>query len=206
MVQVCPKLESQGVCGDSSCRYRHDIHICEDCGVICSSSNYQAHLVSKRHKRQVSGANTFLRCSVCNVNILGPREWTKHISGSRHIKKVARHGASTAIDPEEAASTTRSEYCNLCRQFVPRVKWTQHAQSPVHRKREKFATFQAIFQEAQKNKHGVIVSDGFDFGIISSANAQKGVGVQISVETTVPASRIRIIETKFSSATNLSFT
>lgn len=200
MVQTCPHLNSQGSCSNSSCPYNHDIHVCEDCGVVCPTlSNYRSHIGSKRHKRQLSGANTFLRCHVCKVNIRGPQEWTKHISSGGHQKKAKRQGASPAVEPEEAASTSKSEYCNLCRQFVSRTVWAQHARSSGHKRKEKFVAYKATLEEAEKNKHGVIVSDGLDFGIISPSNAQKGVSVHFTMETTVPTSRIRIIGAKLSS-------
>ena len=202
MVKICPQFESQGACSDSACPYRHDICICEDCGVVCASlSLYQAHVGSKRHKRQISGVNTFLRCPVCNVNIQGSREWTKHVSGLGHRKKTAQQGISTVVEPEEAAATRRSEYCSLCRLFVPRSLWTQHAQNSTHRKREAFATFKVTLEEAEKNKHGVTVSEGLDFGIVCPVDARTGVSVQFSTETTVPASRIRVVEAKLSSTT-----
>jgi helicase MOV-10 len=202
MVKICPELQSHGACNDSSCQYRHDILLCEDCGIVCYSlSQYNAHISSKRHKRQVSGARTFHRCPVCNVNFQGPHEWAKHVSGSGHRKKTARQGVSTVVEPEEAAATARSEYCTLCGIFVSRTLWTQHAQNSTHRKKEGFAAFTGTLEEAEKNKHGVTVSEGLDFGIVRPADARSGVSLQFSMETTVPASRIKVVEAKLSSIT-----
>jgi helicase MOV-10 len=202
MVKICPELQSHGACNDSSCQYRHDILLCEDCGIVCYSlSQYNAHISSKRHKRQISGARTFHRCPVCNVNFQGPDEWAKHVSGSGHRKKTARQGVSTVVEPEEAAATARSEYCTLCGIFVSRTLWTQHAQNSTHRKKEGFAAFKVTLEEAEKNKHGVTVSEGLDFGIVRPADARSGVSLQFSMETTVPASRITVVEAKLSSIT-----
>jgi len=203
MVKICPQLQSHGVCNDRPCQYSHDIHICEDCGIVCDSlSLYKAHINGKRHKRRISGANTFLRCPVCNVNIQGPDEWTKHVSGPRHRKKTTQQRASaTVVEPEEAAATAKSEYCTLCGVFVPRTLWTQHTENSTHRKKEGFAAFKVTLEEAEKNKHGVTVSEGLDFGIVPPVDARTGVSLQFSMETTVPDSRIRVVETKLSSTT-----
>lgn len=203
MVKICPVLESRGACSDTSCPYRHDVHICEDCGVVCPSlAIYQVHLGSKRHISQISGAKTYLRCYVCKVNFLGPKEWTKHVSSPGHRKKTSRQGLSATIEPEEAAATSRSEYCGLCREFVSRTIWTQHTQTKKHRRKEGFATFKGTLEEGERNKHGVTVSDGLNFGIIEPVNAQTGTRVRFNIETTVPASRIRVVEAKLSSTTS----
>jgi len=123
------------------------------------------------------------------------------VSGSGHRGKTAAQGASTVVEPEEAAATARSEYCTLCGVFVPRTLWTQHAQNSTHRRKEGFAAFKVTLEEAEKNKHGVTVSEGLDFGIVRPADARTGVSLQFSMETTVPASRIRVVEAKLSSTT-----
>jgi helicase MOV-10 len=131
---------------------------------------------------------------------MGAGGWTEHITTGRHQKKLgtAQLGQGS-VEPEEGASTTRSEYCGLCGTHVPRTMWSRHAQGPTHKKKERFTAYKATLEEAEKNKHGVIVSDDLELGIVSPADARHGVGVRFTIETTVPASRIRVVEAKLSS-------
>lgn len=81
---------------------------------------------------------------------------------------------------------------------------TRHLQSPKHLTAEKYVAYKATLEEAEKNKHGVTVSDVLDFGIVSAADAQKGVNVQFVIQTTVPGSRIKIVSALFPSTTTKS--
>ena len=205
MVKICRKLKSQGACSDNACHYRHDVQICEDCGVMCTSARiYEAHLQGKRHKRHVSGQAVVHHCSVCSVNVNGPKAWSQHLLTKRHRSQANQQGVPAEVEPEEAVSTSRSDYCALCKVALePRVR-SRHFKSPKHRAKEKYFSYKATLEEAEKNKHGVTVSDGFDFGIIAPADAQKGVAVQFVIQTTVPNSRTRLDSAKLPPTTTSS--
>ena len=155
MIKVCPKLKSQGSCSDSSCIYRHDVHVCEDCSLVLDSADlFQQHMRSKSHKRHASGV------------------------------------------PLEQVAPSVSGYCALCRTPIEPKVWHKHLQTHKHRAREKYAAFKSALEEGEKNKHGVVVSDGIDFGVVAPADAREGVTVQFNLQTTVPNSRIKIVSAK----------
>lgn len=199
MVKICPKLQSQGACNDPSCIYRHDVRICEECGVVCSSAAlFQSHIQSKRHKRQLLGLNDVQHCPLCNMNVMGL--WSQHLLTRRHCKMAKRQGETAVVEPLEATTG----YCAICRKQVMPNHMTRHLQSPKHLTAEKYVTYKATLEEAEKNKHGVTVSDVLDFGIVSAADAQKGVNVQFVIQMTVPGSRIKIVSALFPSTTTKS--
>jgi helicase MOV-10 len=197
MVKICPKLQSQGACSDQACQYRHDVRICEDCGIICTSADiYRAHLQGKRHKRQLLGLVDIHYCSLCSMNVMGL--WTEHLSTKRHLKNANQQGVSVSVDPVEASE---NGYCAICRKPVMPRKQAKHLQSPKHRMAEKYVAYKATLEEAEKNKHGVIVSDVLDFGIIARADAHKSVSIPFVIQTVVPTSRITVDSFKLSSTT-----
>lgn len=77
----------------------------------------------------------------------------------------------------------------------------KHIQGPKHRTAEKYVAYKATLEEAEKNKHGVTISNPLDFGIVAPADAQKGVFMEFFIQTTVPASRIKITAAQFPSTT-----
>lgn len=159
MVKICPKLKTHGACSDSACLYRHDIYVCEDCGVICDSTAlFQEHLQSKGHQRKAIKLQN------------GPPP--------AYIEDGVRRS------------------CVLCGTVVAVGKWPKHLQSQKHRGKEAYSAFKTILEEAEKDKHGVVISDGIDFGIVARSDARKGITIQFTLETTVPTSRIKIDSAK----------
>lgn len=141
---------------------------------------------------------------LCHLNFVGHKMWTQHLQSKRHSKNSTE--TPGVVVPEEGGSTARNEYCSLCKMEVRREQWLVHVQGPRHHSREKYTAYKAILDEAEKDKHGVTVSDGLDFGIIGPVDAQRAVQLQFRMETNVPASRIRMVEAKltFTSAINKS--
>jgi helicase MOV-10 len=124
--------------------------------------------------------------------------WSTHLSTRRHRQNVKQQGETAVVEPVEASE---KGYCAICRREVMPRYMAKHLQSPKHRTAEKYIAYKATLEEAEKNKHGVTISDPLDFGIVTPADAQKGVSMQFVIQTTVPASRIKIASAQFPSTT-----
>jgi helicase MOV-10 len=107
---------------------------------------------------------------------------------------------STQVEPEEAAVVRGEVYCNICDTHIPPALWPLHDKSRNHIRKENFAVFKAALDEAEKNKHGVTVSTNSDFGILEVTEATASVPKVLLVETTIPSSRIRIVDVKLASS------
>ncbi|KAI0945600.1 hypothetical protein AcW1_001785 [Taiwanofungus camphoratus] len=80
--------------------------------------------------------------------------------------------------------------------------WNSHTSSRAHARKILFAHYEAAFEEAEKNKHGVTIShdhDGIDFGIVEVKCAELGVSLVVKAQNTVPLSKITLIGAKFTS-------
>ena len=118
-----------------------------------------------------------------------------------HRRKTELMGVSV-VEPEEPAGGARNEYCAVCNMAIERRHWAKHVQSPKHRKKEHFAKYKTTLEEAERDKHGVTVSGDLDFGIVSPKDAEKygTVFKRLTVETTIPSARVKIIQAKLSTA------
>ena len=127
--------------------------------------------------------------------------WEQHVQTRTHRSKAKLVGVSV-VEPEEPASGARNEYCAVCNMVIERGSWTRHVQSPKHRKKEHFAKYKTTLEEAERDKHGVTVSGDLDFGIVSPKDAEKygTMFKRLTVETTIPFARVKIIQAKLSTA------
>ena len=94
MVGVCRAFLDTGSCRDDSCRFHHDIHICETCSVVCHSGNvYQSHVAGKKHRKTLEraayakahGIDTEF-CELCQIPIIN-NDWERHQRTKRHSGK-----------------------------------------------------------------------------------------------------------------------
>ena len=200
---ICPQLASDGVCVDHSCSFNHDVRICEPCGVIADSThNFEAHLAGKRHRRKVQGLGRVLHCTICQRVISGLNQWNQHIAGRPHRRQAALHGVSDDVVPEAADGDHAGlgqMYCATCNTFVLRKSWTAHIAGRRHSSMEQCCAFKSALEEAEKDKHGVVVSGNTDFGIIDVNEAEAEIYTQLDIENTVPSCRISIVEVKLAS-------
>jgi helicase MOV-10 len=89
----CPSLINTGSCVQLGCRFNHDVHVCEPCGVVSTSLQWHtAHLAGKRHRKTMKSgppAPTFatdIRCPTCDTYVQQPH-WQSHQRGELHRKK-----------------------------------------------------------------------------------------------------------------------
>ncbi|PCH44785.1 RNA helicase [Wolfiporia cocos MD-104 SS10] len=199
MAIVCAELLSTGSCSKPACTSNHDVQICRPCGVVCYTTHvYQAHLRGARHINTIAGRSKIYHCPICVINIPATG-WQEHVAGKRHRSAAKALGVNPEVDPEEQAMLPDQNFCNACSINVPLNKWEFHLRTRAHAKKVLFTTFEAAFDEAERNKHGVVVSHaegGLDFGFVEVDNAQPGVQAYISVENTVPLARINLVGVK----------
>ncbi|KZT68330.1 RNA helicase [Daedalea quercina L-15889] len=203
MVVVCPQLLLNGACAVDGCEYRHNVQICRPCGAICySAAFYRAHCASQRHKKRLSGAVGAFFCSICQTNVPSGDGWAVHIRGKKHVGLASQQGIDPNVQPEETTTPIGHVHCNECSLAVPQERWTTHVNSRSHGRKSLVASYEAAFEEAGKNKHGIDVThenDGLDFGIIDVEDASRGVATVLTVRNTVPTSKVVLVNAKFSS-------
>ncbi|KAG1732662.1 RNA helicase [Suillus paluster] len=201
MVQICPQLEAHGACTDSQCTGYHDVHICELCGVFCSSTAwYEAHLLSANHRRQSAGHDGRRHhCVICDAYVSGRRCWDDHVRGRQHCRNAEHKGVSADVAPVIQALPGEL-FCSACDRHVPEALWASHLQSAEHRRKEGYNAFKTALEEAKRDKNGVVISEGGDFGIVESVDAARGESRTLKIETTVASSRVTIKKVSLSSS------
>lgn len=193
MVAICTDILINGACTKAVCGDKHDVQICRHCGVVCYSTRmYEAHLGGQRHKNRISGINDNVHCSICDTN-LSKSNWEGHIHGKRHVRLASQQGVRLDVEPEEATTLPGFIYCPVCKSDVQEGMWNSHTSSRAHARKILFTHYEAAFEEAEKNKHGVTIShdhDGIDFGIAEVKCAELGVSLVVKAQNTVPLSKI----------------
>ena len=202
-LKVCPNLLSQGACATEGCTFKHDVHLCQTCRVVCISVYFlETHLSGKKHARRVRAQAcphpSF--CKLCNVSLGSGWSYPQHIRGRAHQALLEEQQDSQ----DDSSSDTVSQFetvprehsqCHVCDLTVPERLWSSHVAGFNHRKKERFASIQAAFDEANKDKHGITVSpehggEGpLDFGFIELATlqAQPTRSTQVTLHLTTPA-------------------
>lgn len=200
MVQICRELQANGTCSNSTCTFNHNLRICKDCDIICTSEHaYNSHLRGRKHGSKILGQSS-------------PKNWNQHIPVGRDQPTTAFQGVSAKAQPERAGNVDvrhGQNYYSLRDRPTREYKHIGlgYLQGTTHQNKERFASYQTALQEAEKNKHGVTVTDCLDFGIVNvvDARARRSVNLQFIVETTtVPASRVNILDYKFSMSSGAS--
>lgn len=202
MVKICPQLEAHGACTDTHCTGYHDVHLCELCGVFCASTKwYEAHLASKKHRRKLAGHDgSQYHCTTCDTIISGHKSWGQHVQGKRHRRNAQNQDALPEVAPAIPEAFPGRVFCGVCDKHIPERLWPSHPQSLDHRRKEGYTAFKTALEEAEKDKHGIVLSEGLDFGIIENVDAARGVLRTLTIESTVPSSRITIKKVSLSSS------
>lgn len=202
MVIICPQLEAHGACTDPLCTGYHDVHLCELCGVFCASTKwYEAHLASKKHRRKLAGHDGGqYRCPICGTSVFGHKSWVQHVQGKRHRKKAENEGVLPEVAPAIPGALPGKVFCGVCDKQIPEGLWPSHPRSLEHRRKEGYTAFKTALEEAEKDKHGIVLSEGLDFGIMEDADAARGASRTLTIESTVPSSRVAIKKVSLSSS------
>ncbi|KAK0204308.1 P-loop containing nucleoside triphosphate hydrolase protein [Desarmillaria ectypa] len=193
MVAVCPKILSVGHCDDDSCRLQHDILVCKPCRRICpNQKELDAHLISKKHLAATSGVPAIYYCSVCD-RTMGRLSWESHVRGSPHLKAAKRRDVSPNVQPEVPEEVAGCTFCPPCNIHIPHSAWNIHLAGRKHRARTRYTKFTSALEEAEENKHGVVVEGNLDFDVVNSNVASSGVSAHLTISTTVPHARLSMV-------------
>ena len=209
--RVCPNLLSQGACTTEGCALKHDVHLCQTCRVYCKTgADLRCHLNGKKHARRVraqaSPHPSF--CKLCNVSLGPPWNYSSHIQGRAHKALLEKQDADSDNESDSQSVPHKHLHCHVCDMNVLERLWSSHIVGLGHRKKERFASIQAAFDEADKDKHGITVSslcDGegtINFGFIEldSLQSQPTHSTQVTLLLTTPGdikiSGIRLSSTK----------
>ncbi|KAF8581297.1 P-loop containing nucleoside triphosphate hydrolase protein [Ramaria rubella] len=213
--QVCPNLLSRGACATQDCPFKHDLHLCQICRVVCTSAYFlRTHLNGKKHRNKVraQGCPHPSFCKLCNVPLGSPWNYPQHIQGRAHRALVEEQSNFSTKESESDTSDSDSDLlaplgqtrCHVCDITVQSGSWSGHVTGWNHRKKERFANIQAAFDEADKDKHGITVSPGgeggVDFGFIDLDTLQRQPTKRILHVLLTTPGRIEITEVQLSSS------
>ncbi|KII91294.1 hypothetical protein PLICRDRAFT_105552 [Plicaturopsis crispa FD-325 SS-3] len=149
----------------------------------------------------MAGYSTFLLCRPCNVQVPGPF-WHAHASDPGHLTNTAQQGISPNFAPEVATSVAQHTYCSVCNAQVPNVASRSHPTSKRHQQMLRFSSWRASLDEAEKDKHGVMVSGNLDFGIVEAVRAVQNCTLSAIISGTSPTAQISMVEVKLTSEKN----
>ena len=191
-MEICPNLLSRGACTSDPCNYRHDVHLCPDCRVVCTTEHaLRAHLNGKKHRARTraQACPHPSYCKVCRLHLSSGWNYPQHINGRAHRALLEAQGESgriiSAEDSNEPFYTPPGLVrCEICDSRIPSHLWTRHLTGIGHRKKERYGTIQAAFEEADRDKHGITLTvDGkseIDFGFIETDSlSRKNVDVEL---------------------------
>lgn len=198
--KICPQALLGLSCNNPSCIHRHDVASCDVCSLVFSSAGaYKEHVKTKKHRSKVTGSATILHCPICRVYVPGLTNWDQHVQGSRHCFAATDTGVDPNIDPEEPEMIPGRQLCPTCNTHISARLWPTHSATPQHKEKEKFASYKSAVEEAENDKHGVSVSGDFDFGVIEVAAARAGERFTSLLQTSIPSSKITLVEAKLAS-------
>lgn len=200
----CPEALYTGSCNTPNCLLKHNATFCSLCAVICSSpAVHHAHVNGRQHKSNLSATSSArLTCSVCDVPISGDNNWIQHLSGAPHRNAALRKHVSPTVLPLDA-TLPDSYRCLVCKKAVHHNNWRAHLRSGLHTRLVQVATQRSRLERAERDRNGVTISHsekGVDFGVVSRANAQKGVQLEVTVTTNVSSSSISVVRAEVSPA------
>ncbi|KAG2058194.1 P-loop containing nucleoside triphosphate hydrolase protein [Suillus hirtellus] len=202
MVRICSQLEAHGACTVPLCTGYHDVHLCELCGIFCASTKwYEAHLASKKHRHKLAGHDgSQYQCTICGTSVSGRKSWVQHLKGKRHHKNAEKKGVLPEVALAIPEAFPGKVFCGICDKQIPESLWPSHPRSLEHRRKEGYTAFKTALEEAEKDKHGIVLSEGLDFGIMENVDAARGALQTLTIESTVPSSRVTIKKVSLSSS------
>ena len=198
MTKNCKNLLTYGKCDDRTCPFEHKIHICDLCDYIAPHKNaWKSHLKSKKHRDILPRKTKTSHCNICQRDIAeGPQQWSDHVASQKHRELAATQQVDADIEPHDGAPTEKQEFCSLCQVSVWKSAWSRHLEGPGHVERE------VALDEAEKDKNGISVEGGLNFGIVDPTTAGNGIQSTVTITTTLPFSKTMLAEVNLASSYN----
>ncbi|KAK7046911.1 Rna helicase [Favolaschia claudopus] len=193
---------ANGICEDPSCSGRHNVSTCDICGLVFGSpAAYAAHIATRRHLAKARGeCGAFLFCSPCGKYVSGRNLWQSHVHTKKHKAKCESKGVPPDADPEEAEYVPNYTLCPTCNIHIQNEHWDRHLSTPKHLARQRFVSFQAALDEAERDKNGISIVGDFDFGIVDVSAAKSGMTISPTIKNATPSSKISLISMTLVSA------
>ncbi|KAJ3556290.1 hypothetical protein NM688_g2107 [Phlebia brevispora] len=180
---TCPNILATGTCNVQGCRDQHDVRKCS-CGIFVRIADYEAHVSGRRHRqilndleqqqqRNDGDEGTSTRCYACRLEFASREEFSAHQRTRTHRDAVAKlstnEGGFAPVTGQPAAPGYL--LCNVCQNLVHVDVWISHTTRHISYQRR--VEVEAAFAEAEKDKHGLVVSykKGINFGIMDLAEA-----------------------------------
>ncbi|EJD43380.1 P-loop containing nucleoside triphosphate hydrolase protein [Auricularia subglabra TFB-10046 SS5] len=168
----CPEFLDGGVCTTEDCPYQHNIFICRLCRLWCVSAfSYEQHLRGKKHQQTLRTGGTRVElppwCDVCHCNLKSlstQADYDVHVRGRRHQAALAARD----LRGDAAYSAEPDARCDVCNVAIFARDKARHDASYEHKKKERFAAYQAAFDEAERDKAGVSVEANADFPFLDT--------------------------------------
>lgn len=133
--------------------------------------------------------------------------FSQHVNGARHARLLKKHPEwkpdDKATPPTIPDDFVRCEACNIS---FPSIFQSSHQTGFKHRKKERFFSIQAAFEEADKDKHGIEVDGDMDFGFIETDNAslthKRHLDIRLTTREKVVISEVRLSSNKSQARTH----
>lgn len=196
MPTTCHFALAGQACTDTDCRFSHSVPVCDICNIVfVSQYAYEGHLHGRKHKTKAAGqSDTLVQCTLCNIHI-SSCNWSAHLRGSRHRSAAKGLGVSAAVQPEQPTSDVPGfQFCITCNVHISNYQWAGHTQTKKHHLKLRFFNYQTAIEEAEKDKHEVSVSGGFDFGIVEPSDARTGITVNGTIQNNSPSSQVGLVD------------
>ncbi|KAI0777345.1 P-loop containing nucleoside triphosphate hydrolase protein [Trametes elegans] len=182
--RICPENTFSGSCTIPNCPLSHHEKFCDLCNVIVSSTAvWRSHVGGRAHRSRVAaGASTLILCPVCDIRLSGESTWLEHVASNAHCDSARSKGVSPNVRPRDP-NHPNSNHCLVCHRAIPASHWPAHLRNEAHKKAQRNALYRARFEQAERDRGGVVVSDeaGVDFGIVSRADSRTGLQKQLNV-------------------------
>lgn len=136
-----------------------------------------------------------LICRTCGVVSPNPHSHKTHSQGRFHQRMMR----GTTYPPG-----VETQFCATCnRTIATGNSWKSHIQGRHHQRHLRFIKIESAIDDAEKDKHGISVTEGpVDFGIIEVNKAKDGHKMDILIQNSVPESRIYLMQARLSSQIN----
>ncbi|TDL24445.1 P-loop containing nucleoside triphosphate hydrolase protein [Rickenella mellea] len=205
-MQLCDQILIHGVCHLDGCTARHDVHSCTLCRVYyASAAELERHNTDRRHlkrteqhRKKLAGLSKPVRCTICPVNLSNVTLYEQHARGRRHRLALEQQGLDDHDDPgpEELEVPPHTNHCEICDTNIPLIYWQKHLKGLRHSQAQGFVVLESALEEAERDKNGIVVSEGPDFGLLEWTDTVVEHDTKLSVQnnntTTVVLTDARI--------------
>lgn len=138
-----------------------------------------------------------VRCDACGITLQNTASYELHKRSTRHaimFSQLLTKAPTGGRPVDDALVPAGYVLCKYCNWMVDAQNHEKHESEDRHIRRKRAAELDAAFEDSQKNKAGVIVSDeaGVDFGIIEDEGSSIPVKRCVKVEKIDTYARIAL--------------